>query len=399
MNEAVETPKKWTKATWLFVLGIVCISFTMRSPITSVGPIMDVLRENLHISNVVAGFLTTIPLLAFAVVSPVVPKISRKYGIERTLWIALFILAIGVILRSLGGIATLYIGTVFIGVGVAFSNVLMPSIIKLRFPLQIGLLTAIFTVAMNITASLAAGVSYPLATTVFGWQGALGIWLLFIIVAIIIWIPQTTSTIHTTRHLTGERQQKAIWRYPLTWALTFSMGLQSLLFYTTAAWIPSMLTAQGISANTAGVMFSTMQLAQLPMTFLIPILADKTKDQRGLVIMFSVLNIIGFGGLLLGLTDFTWLWMILLGLAGGASFGICMMFFSVRARNAYEAAELSGFGQSIGYLLAAVGPVLYSYIHDAFGGYDNANYLYMIVTILLFICAYIGAKDRFVTND
>lgn len=399
MNEATETPKKWTKATWLFVLGIVCISFTMRSPITSVGPIMDVLRENLHISNVVAGFLTTIPLLAFAVVSPVVPKISRKYGIERTLWIALFILAIGVVLRSLGGIATLYIGTVFIGVGVAFSNVLMPSIIKLRFPLQIGLLTAIFTVAMNITASLAAGVSYPLATTALGWQGALGIWLLFIIVAIIIWIPQTTSTIHTTRHLTGERQQKAIWRYPLTWALTFSMGLQSLLFYTTAAWIPSMLTAQGISANTAGVMFSTMQLAQLPMTFLIPILADKTKDQRGLVIMFSVLNIIGFGGLLLGLTDFTWLWMILLGLAGGASFGICMMFFSVRARNAYEAAELSGFGQSIGYLLAAVGPVLYSYIHDAFGGYDNANSLYMIVTILLFICAYIGAKDRFVTND
>lgn len=399
MEHSTQTPEKWTKATWLFVLGIVCISFTMRSPITSVGPMIDVLRENLHISNVVAGFLTTIPLLAFAFISPIVPTVSRKYGIERTLWIALFILAIGVILRSIGGSATLYIGTVLIGIGIAFSNVLMPSIIKLRFPLQIGLLTAIFTVAMNITASLAAGVSYPLATTAMGWQGSLGIWLIFIIVAIIIWLPQTKSTIHTTKHVTGERQQKAIWRYPLTWALTLSMGLQSLLFYTTAAWMPSMLSAQGISANTAGVMFSTMQLAQLPMTFLIPILADKTKDQRVLVVMFSLLNIIGFGGLLLGLTNFTWLWMILLGLAGGASFGICMMFFSLRARNAYEAAELSGFGQSIGYLLAAVGPVLYSYLHDAFGGYDNANYLYMIVTILLFICAYIGAKERFVTND
>lgn len=399
MDHLSTTSSKWTKGTWIFVLGIVCISFTMRSPITSVGPIIDVLRENLHISNVVAGFLTTIPLLAFAIVSPLVPTISRKYGIERTLWISLFILAIGVVLRSLGGSATLYIGTVFIGIGVAFSNVLMPSIIKLRFPLQLGLLTAIFTVAMNITASLAAGVSYPLATTALGWQGALGIWLVFIVIAIMIWFPQTKTTVQTTTHTTSERQQKAIWRYPLTWALTLAMGLQSLLFYTTAAWIPSMLTSQGISANAAGVLFSAMQLAQLPMTFLIPILADKVKDQRSLVVMFSVLNVIGFGGLLLGLTNLTWLWMILLGLAGGASFGICMMFFSLRARNAYEAAELSGFGQSIGYLLAAVGPVLYSYIHDNFGGYDNANYLYMIVTILLFICAYIGAKDRFVTND
>jgi len=90
-----ETSRKWTKATWLFVLGIVCISFTMRSPITSVGPIVEILRDNLHISNVIAGFITTIPLLAFAVVSPIVPKVSRRIGIERTLFIAMFILAIG----------------------------------------------------------------------------------------------------------------------------------------------------------------------------------------------------------------------------------------------------------------------------------------------------------------
>lgn len=400
MNHITETSRKWTKATWIFVLGIVCISFTMRSPITSVGPIIELLREDLHISNVVAGFITTIPLLAFAIVSPIVPKVSRRFGIERTLFIALFILGIGVLLRSVGTSTPLYTGTVLIGVGIAFSNVLMPSLIKLRFPFQIGLLTAIFTVAMNITASLAAGVSYPIATTTLGWQGALGIWLVFIIVALIIWLPQTKTTVHTTAtHVQGERPKKAIWRYPLTWALTFAMGFQSLLFYTTAAWVPSMLVDQGMSANAAGAMFSMMQLAQLPMTFLIPILADKAKDQRPLVIMFSALYVIGFCGLLLDFTQFTWLWMILLGLAGGASFGICMMFFSVRARNAYEAAELSGFGQSIGYLLAAVGPVLYSYLYDVFGHYHAANYLYIVVTVLLFICAYTGAKDRFVTND
>lgn len=396
-----ETSRKWTKATWLFVLGIVCISFTMRSPLTSVGPIVEILRENLHISNVVAGFITTIPLLAFALVSPFVPKVSRRIGIERALFVSMFMLGIGIILRSLGDSTMLYIGTVLIGVGIAFSNVLMPSIIKLRFPLQIGLLTAIFTVSMNVTASVAAGVSYPIATTALGWQGSLSIWLVFIIIAIIIWFPQTKQSDHTsTAHLAGEPPKKKIWQYPLTWALTFSMGFQSFLFYTTVAWVPAMLVEQGLSASASGAMFSVLQLSQIPMTFIVPILAGRTRDQRPLVIMFSLFYLIGFGGLLLEWTTLTWLWMVFLGLAGGASFGICMMLFSVRARNAYEAAELSGFGQSIGYLLAATGPVLYGYVYDhSTNGFHSANFVYLAVAIILFVFSYVSAKDRYVTND
>lgn len=399
MQQKQPSSLKWTRATWLFVLGIVCISFTMRSPITSVGPIIDLLKEQLHISNVIAGFITTIPLLAFAIVSPIVPKIARKYGIERALFLSLFILAIGVILRSTGSSIALYSGTVLIGIGIAFSNVLMPSILKLRFPLQIGLLTGIFTVAMNVTASIAAGVSYPIASSAFGWQGALGIWLVFIVIAIAVWFPQTRTVSHQQAQQTGQPPAKKIWQYPLTWALTFAMGLQSFLFYTTASWIPSMLIEQGMQPSAAGIMFSIMQLSQIPMTFLIPILAGRTNDQRKIVVFFTILYMIGFGGLLLEWTNATIIWMILLGLAGGASFGMCMMFFSVRARNAYEAAELSGFGQSLGYLLAATGPVLYGFVHDQAGSFHKANILYIVVALLVFIFSYISAKDRYVTND
>lgn len=399
MQQKQPSSPKWTRATWLFVLGIVCISFTMRSPITSVGPIIDLLKEQLHISNVIAGFITTIPLLAFAIVSPIVPKIARKYGIERALFLSLFILAIGVILRSTGSSIALYSGTVLIGIGIAFSNVLMPSILKLRFPLQIGLLTGIFTVAMNVTASIAAGVSYPIASSAFGWQGALGIWLVFIVIAIAVWFPQTRTVSHQQTQQTGQSPAKKIWQYPLTWALTFAMGLQSFLFYTTASWIPSMLIEQGMQPSAAGIMFSIMQLSQIPMTFLIPILAGRTNDQRKIVVFFTILYMIGFGGLLLEWTNATIIWMILLGLAGGASFGMCMMFFSVRARNAYEAAELSGFGQSLGYVLAATGPVLYGFVHDQAGSFHKANILYIVVALLVFIFSYISAKDRYVTND
>ncbi|MGG0656169.1 CynX/NimT family MFS transporter [Rummeliibacillus pycnus] len=389
----------WNRNTWILVLGIVFIAATLRSPLTSVGPIISYIKEGLDISNVLAGFITTIPLLAFAIVSPFAPKFASRFGFEKTLLFAMGILAVGILIRSFGNTFSLLFGTALIGIAIAFGNVLLPALIKLKFPLQVGLLTSLFTLAMNITASVAAGVSYPIAGTSFGWKGALGCWIILTIIAIIVWLPQLRKKAELKENHKHTKLDKPIWKYPLTWAITLAMGLQSLIFYTTAAWIPAMLEAQGMSANQAGWMFSIMQFSQLPMTFLIPILAGRKSDQRSLVVMFGSFYVVGFAGILMNLTSLTMLWMILIGLAGGASFGLAMMFFSLRTHNALEAAELSGTAQSIGYLLAAVGPVLYGYIHDLFESWHAANILYAITVVGLIISAWISAKDRYVTPE
>ncbi|WP_397536836.1 CynX/NimT family MFS transporter [Rummeliibacillus pycnus] len=389
----------WNRNTWILVLGIIFIAATLRSPLTSVGPIISYIKEGLDISNVLAGFITTIPLLAFAIVSPFAPKFARIFGFEKTLLVAMVILTVGIFIRSLGDTFFLLLGTTLIGIAIAFGNVLLPALIKLKFPLQVGLLTSIFTVAMNISASVAAGISYPIAGTAFGWKGALGCWIILAIIAIIVWLPQLRQKVAIQENHNDAKLSKPIWKYPLTWAITLAMGLQSLIFYTTAAWIPAMLESQGMSANQAGWMFSIMQFSQLPMTFLIPILAGRKSDQRSLVVMFGTFYVVGFAGILMNWTSLTMLWMILLGLAGGASFGLAMMYFSLRSRNALEAAELSGTAQSVGYLLAAVGPVLYGYIHDLWDSWHAANILYAITVVGLIISAWISAKDRFVTPE
>lgn len=391
---------KWTSTTWLLVLGIVFIALTLRSPLTSVGPVIEDIRNSLHISNVVAGFITTIPLLAFAVVSPIVPKISRRITVERSLFLSMIILVIGMALRSSGVTSLLFIGTTLIGIGIAFGNVLLPSLIKLKFPFQVGLLTAIYTVAMNSSASIAAGVSYPLSTLSFGWQGSLGVWIILAIAAVFIWLPQTR---HISKEeiapTTTQKEKKQMWRYPLAWVIMISMGFQSMIFYTTAAWVPEMFKEQGMTAAQAGIMFSIMQVSQIPMTFITPILAGRLKDQRPVVAMFAVFYIIGFTGLIMGWTDYSVVWMILLGAAGGASFSMCMMFFSLRSRDSFEAADLSGFAQSLGYLIAAVGPVLYGFIHDVYQSYDAANIMYIFVVTISLTASFIAAKDRYVTNN
>lgn len=395
--EAPSKKLKWTASTWLLVLGIVFIALTLRSPLTSVGPIIEEIQIGLQISSVVAGFITTIPLLAFALISPIVPKIARKITVERALFFATILLALGILLRSSGSVSMLFLGTALIGVGIAFGNVLLPSLIKLKFPFQVGLITAIYTVSMNSSASVAAGVSYPLSTLSWGWQGALGLWIVLAIAAILIWIPQTKFKPEIA--VTSSIKKKSIARYPLAWVIMLAMGFQSMIFYTTAAWFPEMFKAQGLSSAEAGFMFSIMQIAQIPMTFITPIIAAKLNDQRPIIVVLAFFYIIGFTGLLMGWTDYSVLWMILIGFAGGSSFSMCMMFFSLRSRDGIEAADLSGFAQSLGYLIAAVGPVLYGFLYERYNSFDQANLMYIVIVMISIIASFIAAKKRYVTND
>ncbi|MFP3916737.1 MFS transporter [Lysinibacillus telephonicus] len=388
-----------SSTTVFFVIAIIFLATTLRTPLTGVGPIISIIRDELNISNVLAGFLTTIPLLAFAVFSPLAPRISRKFGMEQTLFYAVILLTLGIILRSLGTTSFLILGTVLIGIGISFGNVLVPSLFKLKYPLHVGLLTGIYTVSMNISASIALGISNPIASsTSFGWQGALSFSIILTAITLIAWIPLLRGQKVDLTAISGDSTkpaEKKLWKTPLAWAIAISMGLQSLLFYSFTAWLPEILISQGMSAQKAGWMASIMQMSQIPMTFLIPIIAEKLKSQRPIVIFFTLFYLIGLTGLLFKWTDLTVVWMICLGVSGGASFGVVVMLFTLRTKTAYEAAQISGFAQSIGYLLAAVGPVLFGYLHDVTGSWNTSNIIFIIASMILFVSAYISAKNRY----
>lgn len=382
----------------LFILGIIFLSLTLRSSLTAVGPVTEFIQNGLNMSTTLVGLLTTIPLLAFAVVSPFAPKVARRLGTEATLLWSIVLLVAGIAMRSGGSIPLLIIGTAIIGVAIAFGNVLLPSIIKDRFPLHVGLLTAVFSVVMNLSAALGAGIAYPVAETSFGWQGSLGIWAFLGVLAVVIWLPQLkhrkTAPVDATAEVV---ENPSILKSPVTWSVTLMMALQSLIFYTTAAWLPAMLIEKGMNPDSAGYMLSFMQFAQLPMTFIAPILAAKMVNQRPLVWFFSSLYIVGFTGLLLDPNGtLTILWMILIGFAGGTSFALTMMMFSLRTKTAMDAAELSGVAQSIGYLLAAAGPVLFAFVNETTGSWYVPTILFIVTCVLLLIVALHAAGNRYV---
>lgn len=247
---------------------------------------------------------------------------------------------------------------------------------------------------MNLTAGLGAGISYPIAQSSLGWQGALAIALILVVLTILIWIPQLKfNKPEPTVKKTKERSP--LWKSPVTWAVTGAMGLQSLLFYTTAAWIPEIYISQGLAADRAGWMFSIMQFSQVPMALAVPIIASKMTSQRPLVLMFTAFYLIGFVGVVMEWTS----WGTLDDSIRPSRWGflcLSMMFFTLRTRTAFEAADLSGFAQSLGYLFAAIGPILFGYLHDLFGGWNIAGWLFVVVAVILFLCSFRASKDEYV---
>ncbi|MGE7092472.1 CynX/NimT family MFS transporter [Lysinibacillus sp. NPDC048646] len=384
-------------SVWVIIVGIIFVATNLRAPLTSVGPLVGVIRDSLHLSNTLAGMITTLPLLAFALFSPFVPRLGRKFGMEFLILISVIFLMIGIILRSLSGVATLYVGTAILGLAIAICNVLLPGLIKREFPTQMGLMTGVYSISMNLFGAMASGISVPIAVSLgFGWQGALGVWGILSFVAILLWLPQMKRIKGRTTSVPNQKADGGVnlWRSALAWQVTLFMGLQSMVFYVLITWLPEILKQQGISSDQSGWLLSIMQLALLPITFIVPIIAGRMSSQRSLVTIASILLLTGTLGLLYGSLNFIVLWVILLGIGGGCAFGLSMMFFGLRTVNAHQAADLSGMAQSVGYLLAATGPTLFGYLHDVSNSWTFPLLLLVCASVLLFIFGLGAARNR-----
>ncbi|WP_057914711.1 CynX/NimT family MFS transporter [Peribacillus muralis] len=384
----------------LLIIGIILIGANLRAPLTSVGPLVTSIRDALGISNALSGSLTTLPLLSFALLSPFAPRMARRFGMELTLFASLILLTLGIVIRSIGGVPTLFIGTILIGLSIAIGNVLLPSLIKHNFARNIGLMTGIYAVSMNLCGAMASGISIPIASSSgMGWVGALGCWGILSLITVFFWMPQIRRPLKRHKDVQNTQKHKSmnLWRSGLAWQITFFMGLQSFIFYTVITWMPEILEQKGLNADEAGWMLSIMQLAVIPITFIVPILAGRLQSQRILVIPPALFLIVGIFGILYGSELFIPVCMMLIGVGVGTIFSLSMMFFSLRTRSTHEATELSGMAQSFGYLLAAVGPVLFGWMHDITHSWTAPLFMLIVVSAIIFVVGLRAGKNEYVT--
>jgi MFS transporter, CP family, cyanate transporter len=379
----------------LLVLAIVLLAANLRPALTSVAPLIGQITTDTGISNGVAGLLTTLPLLAFGLLSPIAPRLARRLGMGRVLLASMLVLAAGILLRSAGTIAALFLGTAILGAAIAVGNVLLPGLVKREFPERVGLMTSTYSTALATSAAIAAGTSFPITQyTGVGWQGALAVWALLALAAAVVWLtqlgdaPPANASAQTAQGISG------LWRSALAWQVTLFMGLQSLGYYVVLTWLPGILQEEaGMSASGAGWMLALAQVVGIASIFLAPVLAEMRPSQRGVVAASATLAGAGALGLLLAAGTASALWVVLLGLGQGACFSLALTFFALRAPDPEHAAALSGMAQSVGYLLAAIGPFLFGVLRDVTHAWSLPLALLFAVTVCLLVTGLGAARD------
>ena len=375
----------------IILLGIILLGMILRTPITSVGAIIGPLKNLLEINNTIAGLITTIPLIAFAIFSPFVAKISNKIGLEKTLCLAAILTSIGLLLRFYINTSVFFVTTFIIGVGLAVGNVLLPSLAKKYFPENLGVMTGFYAVVMNISASVAAGISYPILSSNVGGEKfstglAVNIWLIISILNIVIY---AIITKNSKSERIVEDKKTGVTGYLKSlkmWSVMLSMGLQSALFYCSVSWFAEIMISKGFTPSEAGLLLSISQFAQFPSTFIVPILAEKLKNKLIIPIFITLGYVTSLIGMVYIQGNFALMivYIVLFALAGGGSFSYVMYLFSAKSKNEEEAADISGLAQAGGYWLAAIFPPLLGYVRDILN-WDVAIYILIVTASLLFI--------------
>ncbi|MEW7311362.1 CynX/NimT family MFS transporter [Buttiauxella gaviniae] len=363
------SPSASVKKPALLLLGILMLATTLRVTFTGAAPLLDMVRETFALTTAQTGVLTTLPLLAFAVVSPMAAGIAHRFGMERSLFGAMIVICAGIALRSSGSIALLYVGTAIIGCGIAMGNVLLPGLIKRDFPGQVARLTGAYSLTMGVAAAIGSVMVVPIALHGYGWQGALLALMIFPLMALLLWLPQLAN--HTPANLSasGALHNRGIWSSPLAWQVTMYLGINSFIYYVIIGWLPSILISHGYSEAQAGSLHGLLQLATAIPGLFIGLMLSRLKDQRGIAVLMAMLWGLSTLGLWL-LPDYASVWVCVGGFGSGAAMILGLSFIGLRTGSAHQAAALSGMAQCVGYLLAAFGPPVMGKIHDVSGNWS-----------------------------
>lgn len=388
----------------LLVVGVAALGFNLRGAIASLPPVFPELQARLHLSNAEVSLLAAAPVIVFGVVSGFSAPLGRRLGEERSLLLAIVALTAGLVLRAVAPGPLLFPGTIVGCAGIAVMNVLLGSLIKRRWPERAGFLVGLYITALSVGAIVASLVSVPLYDASGGSIPLTIGWLVApAAIGAAAWLPQLRAAGASRARaggpaaaapITARGPRSGIWRHRLAWQVTLFMGTQSLLYYATFSWLPTIFRDRGVSAAGAGDLLGILGIGNLALALVAPILAQRMRTQYALVIPIVIGIAVGTAGAVWAPLGSAVIWMLILGAAQNAALGLAIYFTVARAPDPATAASLSAMSQAVGYLFASVGPLEVGLVHSATGSWNLPVAVLLALTVLLLVSGLLAARPR-----
>ncbi len=383
----------------LVLVGIVALAFNLRPAAVSVGAVLSDITGDLSMSGAQAGLLTSLPVLAFALFGAAAPRVAVAIGIHKTTLAALACVVAGLVVRSrVESVVPFLVFSLLALAGMATANVLLPSLVKWHFPHRVGFITAIYSTSLAIGLTSASILTVPIAQSFGGWRMGLLAWAFFAAVAIFPWVALIREDLpvrgSTARHV-GLAQ---IARTRLGWLMACFFGLQALQAYSIFGWFAEVYRSAGFSAQTAGLLLGIITGVSIPMSFLVPSLAARLTNQMPIVVALVACYPVGYLGLIFAPAAAAVVWAILVGVAA-STFPLILTLIGLRARTAEGTAGLSGFTQSVGYIIASIGPFGVGFLYEVTNGWTVPLVVLLALAIPLLLCGLAVSKPAYIEDQ
>ncbi|MGZ4437787.1 MAG: CynX/NimT family MFS transporter [Nocardioidaceae bacterium] len=382
----------------LVVVGIVVLAFNLRPAAVSVGPLLHEVTSALGMSATTAGVLTTLPVLAFAGFGALAPWLARTVGVHRVTLLALLAVVAGLGLRAATSNVALFLLLSLLALaGMATANVLLPSLVKLHFPDRVGLMTSIYTTALAVGLTLSSVLTVPIADAAGSWRWGLAAWALTALVAALPWV----ALIRHDSALEGPADRitlGAVARTRLGWAMAAFFGFQSLQAYSVFGWFAQVYRDAGFSAGEAGLLLGLITAISIPLSFWLPAYAARRENQTVLIALLLACYPVGYIGLIVAPVAGAWAWAAFVGI-GASVFPVVLTLIGLRARTSEGTAALSGFTQSVGYLIAAVGPFGMGFLYDLTNGWTVPLSALLVLMVPQIVAGMIVSRPAYVEDQ
>ncbi|MDX3529560.1 CynX/NimT family MFS transporter [Streptomyces sp. ID05-39B] len=402
---AARPPAPGAWATRLVVVGIVLAALNLRPAITSLGALLEEVRDGLGMSGSVAGLLTSVPPLCFAVFGVMAPRLARRFGAGAVVCAGMAAIAAGLLIRPYaGGTAGFLAASALALMGIAVSNVLMPVIVKRWFPDRVGSMTGLYSMALALGTSAAAAVTVPMTDMLGGdWRTGLVVWAGLAAAAVAPWLALAARERGTTPAPQASARVEApgvlrVTRSRTAWALAVFFGLQATAAYITMGWMPQIFRDAGVPASTAGLLLAVTMAMGVPLAFVIPRVATRLPHQGPIVVVLGLCGLVGYAGLHFAPAAGAWAWALLLGVSNCA-FPLALTLVGMRARTGGGVAQLSAFAQSAGYLLSIPGPLLVGVLYQHSGGWGLPLALMAALMVPQMAVGVLAGRDRTVEDE
>lgn len=384
----------------LVLVAIVALAINLRPAAVSVGPVLDEIRAGLGMTATEAGVLTSLPVIAFAVFGAVAPLLSAVLGRHRLTAVALLAVVVGLLGRSQADSVGAFLALSLLALGgMATANVVLPSLVKLHFPERIGQLTAVYSTALALGLTSASVLTVPVSEAHGGWRSGLAIWSITAAVALVPWLLLLRHDRRGVHAPAGPRISLGrIAGTRLGWLMAVFFGLQSMQAYAIFGWFPAIYRDAGFSSATAGLLLGAVTATSIPLSFVVPILAGRLRSVAALVWLLGGCYVVGYLGLVVAPHAGAWLWAVLVGV-GTSTFPLVLTLIGLRAHTAEGTASLSAFTQSVGYLIAALGPFGVGFLHEHTGGWTVPLLTLTALVVPLVACGQALARPRYVEDE